>query len=671
MKNFNLAFLLIVFVTSINAQNYNYGKVSKEEVLESTHPTNPEANAAILFKSSKTYYDYSKNKGFILTTDVHERIKIYNKDGFEWATKEISLYNSGSDQEDVISIKGETYNVEEGKLVSQKLGKEGMFEEKVSKHRNKEKITMPALKEGSVIEYKYTIVSPFIYSIDKMELQYTIPIEKLEAQVAIPEYFFFNKHTNPKSKLGFNIQESQKRTSHTSSRIDRSVDRVVNHSTNTSKFEYSENIYSIEKENIPALKKEEYVDYLKNYAASLSWELLYTKFPSGDVVNYSETWDNVVDKIYKNSEFGKELSETNYYDDDLDEVLKGKSLQVDKMNAIFQFVKDKVKWNSYVGYYTDNGVRDAYKEGNGNTADINIMLTSMLRYAKLDANPILISTKDNGIPIYPTRSGFNYIVASVNLNDEVIILDASQKYNVPGMLPDFARNWLGRLVREDGTSEWINLMSKMHSDNKTILNLKIEDDFKISGKVTNIFNGYFAKDYRDEKLGLNMEDHIRNLEEDKTGIEISDVTTKNTEKLDDYIWESYNFKSNDGVEQIAENLYFSPLFFMKTATNPFKAEDRTYPIFLKYPSKISNTVNIIIPDNYEVESIPENIHVTLKENGGSFKFLIVQNGKFLRIDTELLMNTIVYLPEDYETLKSFYNMLVEKNLETIVLKKTS
>ncbi len=671
MKNFILLLFLFCIAT-IKAQDYKYGKVSKAEVTESEHPINPEANAAILFKSSKTYYDYVSNKGFVLTTDVLERIKIYNKDGFDWATKEISLYTSGNDEEKVIGIKGETYNIENGKLVSLKLEKDGIFEEKENKYRNKKKITMPGIKEGSVIEYKYTITSPFVSSIDKIQLQYSIPLNKLEVTVKVPEYFIFKKHFNPKSTLQFLIKESSKNVTYNKSQIVRESDSrgwVTNSRSKNSKLVYKENIFSIEKEDIPALKKEEYVDYLKNYAASLNWELLYTKFPSGVVENYSENWDDVIKKIYNNNEFGRELKDTKYFAEDLDQLLSSIHVTKDKINSIFQFVKSKVKWNDYIGYYTDNGVRDAYKEGSGNLADINLMLTSMLKYAGLDANPVLLSTKNNGIPIFPTRSGFNYVVASVELNDEIILLDASDKYNIPGMLPDYARNWLGRLVKEDGTSEWVDLMSKMTSEYKTILKIEVEDDLHINGKVTNILDGYFAKDFRDNFISLNEEDHIRKLEEEKGDIVISSLETKNANTLDQSIRESYDFKLNNGIEKIGNNIYMKPLFFLTQESNPFKSDERIYPIYFNYPSIVSNTVYVKIPETYEIESVPENEMITINNDGAVFKLMVAASGSYLKIDSELQLNTVLYLPEEYDALKNFYSRMVQKNSETIVLKR--
>ncbi len=39
---------------------------------------------------------YVKDTGFMQEREVHQRVKIYNKEGYEWATKKIYLYKGGS-----------------------------------------------------------------------------------------------------------------------------------------------------------------------------------------------------------------------------------------------------------------------------------------------------------------------------------------------------------------------------------------------------------------------------------------------------------------------------------------------------------------------------------------------------------------------------------------------
>src|SRR5690606_27200670 len=128
--------------------------------------------------------------------------------------------------------------------------------------------------------------------------------------------------------------------------------------------------------------------------------------PGSPMKTYSTTWEDVSKGIYEVDSFGSELTRSNYFEDDLNKILSGVSTSEEKISRIFSFVVNKMSWNNYTGYYTNEGVKEAYKKGSGNVADINLMLVAMLRKANLNANPVLVSTKDHGMPLFPTRNGF-------------------------------------------------------------------------------------------------------------------------------------------------------------------------------------------------------------------------------------------------------------------------
>jgi transglutaminase-like putative cysteine protease len=661
---------MLIFVLNTAAQDFRYGKVSEEELLEKQHPKDPEVNAAVLYKNQKVYYDYNASNGFTLITEVHERVKIYNKEGFEWATKKLINYKSGSDEVKVSGIDGDTYRLENGKVKSDRLRNNAIFDVDINKYRTSTTFTMPSVVEGSVIEYKYTLRSPFLISINDIPLQYTIPINNLEIGVTIPEFLVFRSHFNPRANLEVKIDRGTKTFRDTNLETVRTGQKHVSHSYKNNKLEFQQNTYSIEKKDIPALIDEDHVGYLNNYAAVLIWELQYTKFPNSAMENYTQTWDGVVKKIYDDPEFGNELGKSKYFESELDELLKNVSLPKDKMSIIFNFVKSKVKWNDYGGYYTDNGVKDAFKDGAGNIADINLMLIAMLKYAGLQADPVLLSTRDNGIPFYPTREGFNYVVAGVSLNNELIYLDGSDKYLEIGMLPYRARNWQGRIIREDKSSEWVNLMGGNTSEKTTSLNIKLDDQFHFEGKITEELDGFFAKTYREDFTDLSNDERIKKLEQSNGKIIISDLEVQNEKEIDKNIKKSFKFELPGGAEEIGNNIYLNPLSFLTITSNPFKSEDRQFPVILKYPTTIINTVNFMLPNNVKVESLPANQAFSINDKDVLFRYVVVQNGNFLRISTELKLNTILYLPEEYEVLKEFYNQIILKNTEKIVLIKT-
>ena len=92
MKTNLLALLFFFALFCSNAQEFKLGKVSIAELEEKEHPKDPSAVAAILFKKGQVRFEYSEERGFEVVTVVQTRIKIYKKEGYDWANQEVRYY---------------------------------------------------------------------------------------------------------------------------------------------------------------------------------------------------------------------------------------------------------------------------------------------------------------------------------------------------------------------------------------------------------------------------------------------------------------------------------------------------------------------------------------------------------------------------------------------------
>ncbi|MFC4722352.1 DUF3857 domain-containing protein [Geojedonia litorea] len=672
MKHLILSAFIVICCYTLDAQNFKFGKISEEELKEKIHPLDSSTSAAVLYKKETVRFDYIQGDGFVQKREVHERIKIYNKDGFDWATRKVRLYNrSNANSENLQSLKGYTYNLIDGKIVEDKLKKDGMFEEVANKYWKFESFTMPNIKEGCVIEFEYEIVSPYL-SIDDIDFQYTIPINQLEISVKTPEYFIYNKLQNPRALYVPRLAESTKNnflTFNDKSRTNANKIGPTSTSFSQSKIDYKDNIILSNESNIPALKAEPLVDNLDNYRSKLILEHTATRYPNEAIKTYSSSWDDVTRTIYDSPEFGSQLDRTGYYDDDINALLAGVTDNLKKAYLIYEFVKSKVKWNNFIGFTSEKGVRSAYKEGAGNSADINLMLVSMLRYAGLKADPVLVSTKNNGIPLFPTRQGFNYVICLVETPEFSALLDATEPYSTINTLPLRTLNWQGRVIRENGSSDWINLTPTVNSSEMIALNVKINPDLTIEGNVRSQTTNYLAMRFRDRFVNLNPEEYVKYLEKDKGQLVVSDLQIENAQLAAEPIKVSYNYTLGDGIEEIGDKLYFSPLLFLTTKENPFKQNHRNYPIDLNHPISDKYMINIMLPDGYKVEYLPKNEKFQFNGETGEFSYLAKENGKYLQLSINFALNTSLVLSSDYDFFKNFYSLLVEKQSEKIVLTK--
>lgn len=672
MKSSLLAIIAILCFSGTSiAQNYKFGKVSKEELLQKEHPVDPTAEAAILYREIHTNFEYSSNSGFYMITDVFERIKIYTNEGFDWATKEIDLYqgNSGSNDE-VSGLKAYTYYLDgNDKIEEVKLRSDGIFDEKTSKYLHKLKFTMPDIREGCVIEYKYSIKSPFISNIDEFRLQETIPVDNVEVRFVSPEYFVFKTHQ--KGWVPYQVKRDGRDRTVVLANARTEYDRYGNvvNKGGARDIRYKEDIYVINLNNVPALKEEAYAGNIDNYATGLKFELSYVDFPGSPIEAFSTTWEDVSKGIFEVDSFGNELSKDNYFENDLNNLLSGVSNPEEKVVKIFSFVLNKMTWNNYLGYYTNEGVKEAYKKGSGNVADINLMLIAMLRKANLNANPVLVSTKDHGMPLFPTRNGFNYVIAAVELPQGIVLLDATNKDADIGVLRPRIMNWKGRIITKDGSSDWVSLNPQIPAIKSAMVNAEIKPDFTVVGTAQNRFTGNYAFQYRKDYKSLNEDAQRKGLTKETYQADLSNVSFGNLESLGKPVSLEYDFEVVDAVEDVAGKLYFSPLVFLAAKESPFKSETRLYPIDFGYPMKDRYIVNIDLPDGYQVESLPENTVFNLGEDIGSFRYLISQIGNKLQLSVEFSINKSFIAAEEYGNLKKFYELLIAKENEKVVLSK--
>ncbi len=668
MKYFAITFLLFFSIDSF-AQDNRFGKVSEEDFKTYEKPINPSDNATVIYKNHDIKFKFIEGSGFVQINEVHERIIIHTKEGFNWATKKIRLYNrTSSNSERLQNLKGYTYTLENGKVEKEKLRNDGMFEEVANKYWKYESFTMPNAKEGCIVEYSYEIMSPYS-QIDDIDIQYTIPILQYELKIATPEYYMYNKLLNPKAAYNPTISESRKSNSIKFNNKERSDGYVTRTGFSQSTLDYTENILTINATNIPALKEEPFVDNLDNYRAKLIMELTATKYPNEPVESYSTTWENVTKTIYNDENFGDQLKKTGYYEDDLNALINDETDALKKTYLIHEYVKSKMKWNGFYGYTSENGVRKAYKDGVGNVGDINLMLISMLRTAGINANPVLISTKNNGIPLLPTRSGFNYVICAVVADNNAILLDATQKHSAPNILPVMSINWLGRVIRNDESSDWVELTPKTPSKEVISLNIKLNEDLSASGKVRSQYTDYQAYGKRDRFENFSNEQMVESLEKNKGELEVSNLEIENMNNVTQPIMQSYEFLLQNAMEEIGGKLYFTPLMFLAPKENPFKEDKRNYPIDFVYPIADKYMVNIVLPEGYTVESIPESTKFEFNGTEGAFTYISRQNGGMLQVTISLDLNKSLILASDYEQFKKFYQFMIEKQTEKVVLKK--
>lgn len=678
LLSFTLVFFCIIHTAIGQKAPMKFGKINNDNLKANVCPIDSNAHAYYLFDygvSSFVYLDTkivsnessAQRKGFQIDFVRHFRIKILDNQAFDWANVEIPLYHSENAEEKLTSVKAFTFNLEGGKVVKSKLDKGEIIREKKNDNVNIVKFALPNVKEGSIIDVKYTIKSDYLFNLQDWAFQKSIPVMESEYHIYVPEYFIYKQTL--KGYFPVEIEESSRVNKFTITFEQKAEGLTAGYETEET-FEYIEYAKHYTAKNIPAFPDEEYIRSRENYISKVEYELASTEYPNQPIRYYTVTWEEINRNLMEDRDFGMELKSSGFMKDDV-EVLSNMGLQgVDLMNAAFMFIKNNFTWNRLNRVKVTKTLRSAYKEKTGSSADINLNLVLLLRKLGFDAYPVLLSTKNNGLihPAHPSLSKFNYAIALVKLNGEEFLMDATDPLAEINTLPLRCLNERGRII-DLKAAAWVDLQQGNSFKSQCVYNISLDQEGVFSGDIAYKYQDYAAYLKRKEiKANGDIKNYIDELQEDNSGLLVNDYNISNLDTLNDKLIENYEVRIEDQTESAGDVLYFSPLLFESWKSNPFKLEKREYPVEYDYPLVLNHTMVIEVPENFVVETLPKPQIFTTPDKSFRYTYNVVVLGNKIQITSLLTRKKMLYLPEEYDFLKAFYDMVIAKQNEKVVLK---
>lgn len=655
--------LLCVCAQAQDKTPYKYGKVSADDFKNTVYSIDSSANAVVMAHVGSTEMVGNSKGGFSLEFKMYKRIHILNKNGYDAATVSVQLYTNGQSEEKLDKLKATTYNLENGKVVSTKLEtKSGLFKDKLTKNHIQHKFTFPNVKEGSIVEFEYQITSDFLFNLQPWEFQGSIPRLWSEYNVSMPQFFYYV--TLAQGYQPFHIRDQKnRRENYTVSDVGTtSSTERVSFTTGVTDFRW------VMKE-VPALKEETYTSTLDNHIAKIEFQLAERRDP----LQYQRimgSWPDVTKRLLEDEDFGNILTKDNNW---LNETIKSITLPGDskeeKAKKLYAFVRDNFVCSSRGGIYPKQSMRDVLKKRSGSVADLNMLLICLLRKADVEANPVLMSTRGySGMyAMYPIMDRVNYLVAQAVFDEKAVYLDASEPFYGFGKLDFTCYNGHARVV------------------NKTADPLHFTSDSLYEKKLTSIFvihdkeNGFTGS--LQQNLGQFESARIRGKVKSKGQEQVFadikkaysidiDLSKEKLDSLKEYdlpLGIKYDLRLKNFSEDL---IYFNPLFAEGYKSNPFKSAERFYPVEMPYCTDETFLLRMDVPEGYKIDELPKSMVLKLnEESDGVFEYRIAASEEAISLRCRLTLKRTFFLPEEYEMLREFFNVVVKKQNEQIVFKK--
>lgn len=627
-KLVSTGFLLVFLSVSLCAQKapMKFGKVSQEEVAMTVYEPDSTVDAIVLCE-----YGYFNPRDLRFHYTI--RYKIITKEGLNSLIMSLPV-SSKSD------VRGMVYNMVDGSVVESKMKKESIYQERVIGSYSRIRIAPPDAREGSVIDINYSMPGlPREWNFQKM-----IPVLWSELVIPSNEYITFSKRF-----IGY---EPLYKTDH----------------------------YRWVAKDMPAFLPEPYISSRNNYMTTMFLEISQVHINgghngSGVFEDYGSTWNAVAKYYDEHTSYGDILrASASYLKDAAEEIHAASEGEKELVFNALDRIQAEVKWSKVNDFYPANSLRDVYvKDKTGTSADMNVLFLKLLQKLDIECYPLLMSTRSEGYinPMFPTRSRFNYTSCYVSIDGEFHVIDASDKYYGPELLKPACLNGAGFVLRQ-GKGGWVDIAPDKMSRRMVNCMLSVGEDGMVEGTMQVQHGDYAAASYRKNREDFNTEDeYLEEFEQDHPGIFVMDYQVQNLDKDRGSIAETFEVEIDGNTNVGGGLIHIDPVMIDRLEENPFKLETRECPVDFAYGRNSMYVLTLIIPDGFVAEQLPAPIKLVTADKSGIFQCNVVQSGNSLQLMYKMTIKKPVFMQAEYEELRGFYNLIVNKESEPIILKRAN
>ena len=652
---FSCLLLLVATFGYCQTDEFAFGKVPYKDMEIQSYPKDTAASAVMIRELGASRIDDGND--YNLIHKYHGRIKVLKKAGVEYANIEIPLQKSTSTRLEMLkSFRASVFNMENGSMQETKYNPRDILTEKFNENWDIKKITLPNVRVGSIIEYEYEVETPFfVMNFYPWEFQSEIPKIHSEYWATIPANYRYNIALRGALKLTKNESVIIK-------------DCLV---AGGGKAECVR--YKWAMRHVPAFLEEDFMTSKKNFISAIRFELIQIEHMDGRKDKVTKEWSDADQELRISDRFGVQLKKG---DDIVDAKMKSVIATVadplSKAQELFDLTRNGFRWNGYYGAYSKDGIKKAFASKEGNVGDINLALVAILRHAGLNCDPMILSTRDNGLPtdIYPVLSEFNYVIAKLDIGDKVFLLDATDDYLPFGVLPRRCLNGKGRVMAKK-ESYWFDIKPADKSKQLTMIELKVSDKGKIAGTISNTYSGYKGAETRSQVYELgNEEAYVKDRANKWSNGEVKKCSLANVNDFAKPVVEKMDIELEEIDFSSASSFLFNPFIAGNHwKKNPFRSAERSYPVDFGVPLEETFVMTIELPENLTASDLPPPIGITLPNNGGRFVYECQQLGNKLTITSNLVISRTVYSSQEYHYLKELFNQVVSSSNADLVLKK--
>ncbi len=526
------------------------------------------------------------------------------------------------------------------------------------------------LKESELQKTEY---SPYLAIDDyKMFLNYTPPVYP----ITISYEWTIDSHDNliefpafcPQDDYDISVKKATYRLQAPKSMNIRYALQHINNKVEVSDGSSSDQLFTLEVNDLPALKKE-------SFTLSLSERMPLARFAPTDFSYYGRHGNLHSWKDYGLWEYslirGLDLLPQNVCQE-LHQLTDGLQTPREKVAALYKRLEKTTRYVAVllgIGGQRPAPAANVCKSGYGDCKGLSNYMRAMLKEVGIASNYTTISTVNrNLLPNFASAGQMNHVILQVPLENDTLWLECTNPELPMGYVHDgiAGHNAIeineqgGRLVRLPVYADSTNLM---HST------LDIRIDAQGAADMT-IRQETFNQQYEDRLPLLKMDEKDR----EKALQRIAHIPQADIKHMEVRASESEpkmrleaDVKSNRYATQTGQRLFVPICPLHRGYTIPNGTAERQEDLWLERGYLDVDDITLTIPESYVVEARPKDVNIEYPFATFSFSLQVEDNT--IHIRNRLLRHSGFYDKALFSQLSAFYRTISNTYKQKIVLKK--
>ncbi len=359
----------------------------------------------------------------------------------------------------------------------------------------------------------------------------------------------------------------------------------------------------------------------------------------------------------------------------VDNIIAGKSTELEKVEAIYDWVQQNIKYIAIedgLGGFRPRTANTVFTRRYGDCKDMSNLIHTMLNAADIASNLAWIGT--TAIPYthneVPTPMADNHMICAYVHAGKYYFLDATDQYNILGT-PTSHIQGKEALVNKGTTDfELVNVPVVDAEKNSSIdsVFLHIEDKMVLgSGQAR--YSGYKKIPIANNLENLNDSDKKSFLSmlliKGNNKFLLDSVTTQHVSDKNNALQINYDFSIGDYIWNSTDEIFINPHLNKELENGLIDIPQTNEDIFYPYKSQSTNVYCINIPDDFTVNFLPEDTQYESEDFGFSISYKV--EGDQILIHQKININTLQLKIDQFESWNKMIKGLFAAYKESIVL----